>query len=446
MKIKFLTLILCAAGILTSCDDFTSKNLDVAQPTNEEIDNVDLLLSENSTINSGAFSLEKLIANTGSFVTGPLVEELAKETKELDQAINQHCSTLNILSDLDEDKLETLRAPIQENWKEAMSVYHKLAMMNYGPAAAITSTAMDSIYSFDGIEKCRMDVILLQIDLTGESRLPRFDVINNYNVRGLDTLEPLFFAPANKSRCSRVNGRLTQWFQKPLLAREKQVCILAKHLSQDITAKASELQKAWSPQQGYYTAQMLRGAQGTPIELTNKISQALFFLDTNTKDIKLSYPAGFDVRVGDTLTKCPDASCPGSREHPYAEFGLEALESSLFGFKLLFEGISAQAGTNGLGFDDLLRDREHSDLAKNISTNLDLILENVRSLKKTTTLKEALENIDPTKCEQTTSENRLEEVCALVWDIRKVTDLLKNDYLNALQELSAPRQAQGDND
>lgn len=443
MKIKFFSFTLLLT--LFGCDDFTQKNLESATPPpREEVQNIDLLLSESSTINSGAFSLDKLIANTGTFVTGPLVEAFKEDAKELDSSIKQYCQTLDVLSDLSEEQLKNLRKPIQENWKDTMRGYHKLAMMEFGPQASLLTAPLQAIYSFERELKCRVDLTLIQLDRGGSERLPRLDVVDNYNVRGLDTIEALYFTGINEARCERTQRPLSRWFKKPILEREKQICLYASHLSGHIVEKANEMQKGWSPQQGHYTAQMLRA--GAPIEKTNEISQALFMLDTNTKDLKLSYPAGFEVKLGNEQTKCPEASCPEAREHPYAEFGLDALEASLEGFQLLFEGRGFETGVNGMGFDDLLRDRDYSDLANSMLENTNNILKKVRELKKEKTLGELLTGIDQTACENTTSDNRLVEVCALVWDIRSVSNLLKFDYLSALQELSAPGQAQGDND
>ena len=442
-KVKILIL---TSILLTSCEDFTQKNLDVAVAPVKELDNIDLLLSETSRINSGSFTIEKFLANTGSFVTQPLVERMANELDSFNQSVNQYCLGVEVLTELSLEQLKKLREPVQENWKKAMSSYHQLSMMSYGPAALASSTVMNSLYTFDGEEKCRVDFELYKLSTGGITRLPRTDVINNYNVRGLDALEPLFFGDPNKSRCSRPNSRIVEWFKTPLLSREKTACTYAKHLLKDIQKKGRELAKLWSPNEGHYTATMLRGGAGSPIELTNSIGQGLFLLDTNTKDVKLAYPAGFEVRIDGTVTKCPESVCPKKREHLYADFSLEAIESSLVGFRLLFLGINPQTGVNGFGFDDLLRSRDHGDVAEKMSSALENVLKSVRSFKESTSLALALENLDPVKCEQTTADNRLEEACALVWDIREVTNLLKNEYLSALQELSAPGQAQGDAD
>jgi predicted lipoprotein len=440
MKKKLL--LLSSLILLTSCNDFTEKNLEVSTAPDEGISSADLLLGQTDLINAGEFSVEKMLANTGTFVVAPLITKLDKEVAELSAGIDQYCSTIKVFPTVTSEQLSALRKPLQDSWKKAMLTYHTLEVMNFGPAKAVTSTAMSSIYSFDREDKCQIDRTLL---LAQRNRFPRFEVIDNYNVRGLDSIEPLIFADPNKSRCQKVNPRLQAFFDLPLIEKENVSCKLMSHLMKDITLKAQELEKSWSVRGGNYTASMLKGTAGTSVEVTNEISQALFVMDTLIKDIKTSYPAGFEVRIEEEITKCPDATCPRATEHLYADMALESLQASFKGFKYLFSGDNPETQAKGYGLDDLLISRGFATIAKNLKTNIDLAIENIEK-NKGQSLQEMLKGVDATACEQTYSEDRKVEACALVWDIRKVTDILKNDYLVALAELSAPRQASGDND
>ena len=184
---------------------------------------------------------------------------------------------------------------------------------------------------------------------------------------------------------------------------------------------------------------MLRGTRGSALEVINNISQALFNLDTVIKDRRLSFPIGNEVSIRGSGKTCQTELCPLYREHPYAEMGFDALEISLQSFRDLFTGTAFVSGRKGFGIDDLLKNRDQASLSNEMLAGIDNTLKNLRALKEKTTLKEALSNIDKEKCEQTRSDNRLVEICALVWDIRKTTDKLKNEYINALSGLSAPR-------
>lgn len=430
--------------VLSSCEDFTGKNLESAVPPKNGASQIDLLIAQTDRINQGAFTSEKLIANTGFFVVQPLIDMLAGNINGLSESINQHCTFLSIADSIDKDQLEKLREPIRKKWKKATLTYHKLEMMNFGPTKKPTSTVLDSLYSFDGEKKCRVDLSLLQLSL--RNRFPRTDIISNYNVRGLDALEPLFFADPDVSRCNRVSPRLQVWFEKTLIERERDVCRYAKHLMKDMTTKVNDLEKEWNARGSNFPAKLLRGALGTTMETINTISQSLFYLDTDVKDKRVAYPAGYDVRIDEVLTKCPTSTCPDNIETPYATMTLEVLLASLEGFQFLFNGINPETMKDGYGIDDLLTERGHSELASNMRDTIQRAVTNVKAISKTETMGSLLAKYDKELCDQTTTTDRKVEICALVEDIRGITSLLKNEYLLALQEFRAPRQAQGDND
>ena len=238
------------AMVLTSCDDFTQENLKFnTPPAAAEVNNVDLLLSESNQINTGEFTLEKLIANIGSFVMAPAVSQLDEDVKELNTVLSSHCRALNVLPELTNQQLDELRKPLQESWKKATLSYHRVATMSFGPSSDDTNTFNDSVYSFlknidqDSKFKCQIDSTLFKYSTFSnagrnpQGSLPQFGDITNYHLRGLDALEPLFFADPNISRCRSVHPRVKQWFEKHLLEREKVVCAYTQHLMTDITKK-----------------------------------------------------------------------------------------------------------------------------------------------------------------------------------------------------------------
>jgi hypothetical protein len=439
MKCKKSIITILFLSLFSSCEDFTGKNLDFVETKSEiPFSIIDNLLSTPTLINQGEYSMEKHLANTSLYIMSPLVEDLNINIQELSAGLNQHCHTIDALPTLSLESLEKLKGPLREKWKRANLTYHKLELMNFGPSADPNSTSLKSIYSFDGEIKCRVDLSLIQLSTRG--RFPRTDVINNYNVRGLDALEPILFSDPNESRCKRVTPRITTWLSKPLIEREKVNCKYAKHLLKDMTKKSEELKKAWSPTGGNFSSVLLRGKLGPPIEALNKISQSLFYLDTEIKDIRISYPVGFDVRIDEVIKKCPTETCPENIENYYSDESLNSLVASLEGFNNLFTGLE------GFGFDDLLDSRGHSEISTALKIATESAILNLKKQAKTKNLKDLLKEYDAEKCLETTTENRLIEVCAIVLDIRKITDILKNEYLLALQELSAPRGAQGDND
>lgn len=420
--------------LLASCNDFTERN---------EIPKSNF---SGTATYDGTFTTERLIGNLGAYIITPSVEELDENIQELNANYNSFCDSLNDYENesFDSQTFATLSESVKESWKAATRSYHIFSTMNVGPTANESSAILDSIYTFDRQDKCRLDQAVVLYDL--RSRLPRFDVIDNYNVRGLDSLERFIFGDQTQSVCARANSRLNKYFEKPLLERSKINCVFGKHLLSDITSQSNVLRKTWSTTEGHFTKKLLDGSEGTATEVVNKISQALFFLDTDTKDKKLAYPAGFEVNIDNQVQKCIEASCPENREHPYAEFSLEAILASVEGFKSLFFGINLSNGIKGYGLDDLLISRGHQDIADEIRVNLDNLIKRLEFNIQSTNLKSLLDEVTINDCEASSTNKRINEACSLVWDIRKVTDILKNEYLAALSEFNAPKQAQGDND
>lgn len=439
------TLLLSLTLLFTvACQDFTEKNLELADNGNpNEVSAGEFLLSNKSQINRGEFTLNKLLANVGVFVVSPLVSQLNQNIDSFSHGLDQYCAALSVMETIDKEDLDVLKKPLQEQWIDSMRVFHQLELMKFGPATDPSSTAVDSIYTFTGEDKCRVDLQLLQVQ---RGRFPRFDVINNYSVRGFDAIEPLIFGDPDISRCTRTNRQLDNFFARPLIERENVACLYMQHITKDMVQKGVELNDAWSESKGRYAFKMLKNKEKATIEVVNQVSQALFALDTVIKDVKVSYPAGFEIRINDVIQKCPAAACPDSREHPYSELSLESLYYSILGFKHLFTGTNVYSDEDGYGFDDLLRTRGFKKLASQMIEHTESLLTTLEKLNKETTLKDLLKDYSQDECQQTDSKNRVVEACALVWDLRKVTNLLKNEYLVALSELSAPRNASGDND
>lgn len=452
---------------LFSCNEFSDRNLversndganDRADITTKELvknfedikgtdiptDQLEEQIQElEKQVTTGEFSLEKMLMYSGLFVVGPVAENLYQEIETFNQNYHQYCQHIDVISTLNSEILKSLRTPVQDQWKKVMIEYHRLAAMNFGPGKAPTSTAMDSIYTFNHQDKCRVEFGLVQYAF--RNRLPRFDVIDNYNVRGLDSLEALIFANPEMSLCERVSGSVQKWLDQSFQKKEQDRCAYGKHLLKDITNKSNELYTSWAPHKENFTTKMV-GQNLSPIEWVNEMTAALFTLDTVTKDVKLSYPAGFDVMVNGKKTQCGDITCASKREHPFSNFSLQALKASLEGFRAIFFGLNFQNNKQGMSFDDLLIARGFAPMAAQIDRDSKTLIEKLEKLNDQTTFEEMLTDVDQTACLETTSENRKVEACALVWDIRKLTDVLKVDFMAALQELSAPKQAIGDND
>ena len=149
------------------------------------------------------------------------------------------------------------------------------------------------------------------------------------------------------------------------------------------------------------------------LEAANAIYDALFYLETRSKDRKLGWPLG--------LTDCGADSCTGEIETPLAGGSQQWLASNLKGFRALF------IGGEGLGMSDLLASVGHQDLVDQVIVALDEADAAVAELDAP---------LDTVDAEKLTSAHAA---------VKTVTDLMKSDIATVLT-LQVPLEAAGDND
>ena len=155
----------------------------------------------------------------------------------------------------------------------------------------------------------------------------------------------------------------------------------------------------------------------------NAISDALFYLDTETKDMKLAIPAG--------LSDCLSEVCPGDLELPTSRLSKTAIVENLEGFRMVFTG-GPRGEADKLGFDDWLIAVGSATLAIDVVDRIDAAIAAADAIE--TDLVTALG--DPEGTEQTRD---------LYQAVKAVTDLLKADLVTVL-DLELPQTAEGDND
>jgi predicted lipoprotein len=143
----------------------------------------------------------------------------------------------------------------------------------------------------------------------------------------------------------------------------------------------------------------------------------LFYLETVTKDRKLAVPLGYHPDCGEDL-------CADEVENLASGVGAESIAANLAGFELLF------TGGDGVGFDDLLVELGHGDLAEQVIADLQTVY----------ALAIAIDVPLDEKVAEDTAE--VEELYAAV---KSVTDVLKGD-LSTILALTIPSEAAGDND
>jgi predicted lipoprotein len=343
-------------------------------------------------------------------------------------AIWQYCefeaaaSTLRsaVAGHVEQGSEETLNAA-RRAWVEAMRVWSKTELFQFGPlASAVASEGKDvyqgrgireRIYSWPSVSACRVEdqVVMRKYAEDMDGVFP--------SARGLAALEYLLFAPDAASACPA--GSATAAMKAALsadeLAARKNAYALA--LADDIAGWARTLSEAWSPT-GQDFQSVFVSASGYPSEqeALNVLGWSLIYVERELKDWKLGIPAG------QTMTARVSVS-----EAPYAHVATENMRANLRGFRSLMQGCGPDG--EGLGFDDWLESAGHAELASDL-------------VSASQAAQVALDGLAPLH------EASLQEIQAAYAVLRELTGLLKGDVFGAGSPLNlkTPSSVEGDTD
>ena len=343
-----------------------------------------------------------MIGNLISGVIRPTYQAFAERAAELEAAAAAWCG--------DPEALDGARAA----WRTAMASWQQAEMMLLGPAAMSDGALRDAIYSWPTVSTCAVDqeVAMVHGDPDG------YDIATRTaNRRGLAALEYVLFTASLDHTCP---SQLEPPGWDELAEEDKRAarCAYARAAAADVAARAGEVVSGWEAYAGDLAA-------GSPQEAANLVSDAMFYLDTETKDMKLAEPAG----IADNSCGAIEEACPDELESPHAAHSKENVIANLAAFRMLYSG-DREPGGAGLGFDDFLVGLGAADLSTEMAGDIDAALA-------------AAEDI-PGSLEEAIGSSR-ESVVTAHGAVKAVTDNLKSQFLTVLG-LDAPDDAAADND
>jgi len=310
-------------------------------------------------------------------------------------------------------------------WAEAMRVWQGAELFLLGPAAPMSSAAggqglRDRIYSWPVTNACRVDQETAREGWS--SGLEAAPV----NVRGLDAIEWLLHAPTRDNACPpqaapNSDGAWTALSDEGVRSRR---AAHAAALAADLVVSARALLAAWEPSEGGFRDELaeagLRPTYRSAQEGLNALSDAMFYLEKEGKDMKLAVPLG--------LTGCAQDVCPEATESPLSKTSKSHLVENARMFRRVYLGGPEDGG--GTGFDDLLRGLGAESLADTFTLRIDEAVVAIEAIPGP--LEDALVN----------DRARVQEA----YDkLRAASDILKTELLSVL-DLELPERAEGDND
>ena len=320
------------------------------------------------------------------------------------------------------------RAEAQNTFRILMEAWQTLEPMQLGPAAAADlgiggQDLRDRVYSWPIVNPCRVDQELTESAFEDPDAL----AMENVNVLGLDAMEYLVFTEGDTNACApnapiNLDGRWAAITAEVEARRARYVRSLVTLLQRD----ADAIVDAWQPA---FTEAVRTAGAGSALfdsaqEALNAISDALFYLDKEVKDMKVAEPAGL------TMT-CATPPCPELRESRYANRSLAWVHRNLIGSRALYLA-EDPAGTAHTGFDALLRELGQTELADELLAAFD----------------DAIALAERDYAERTVEDVLAESATGLMplYDaIKRITDLLKTQFVTVL-DLELPMRAEGDND
>ncbi|PTL77953.1 hypothetical protein DAT35_40700 [Vitiosangium sp. GDMCC 1.1324] len=319
------------------------------------------------------------------------------------------------------------RAAARAAFHRAMDVWQVAEVMQVGPAAPRSlpggAELRDNIYSWPLVSRC---VIEEQIVSRGyeASGFPTSLVSR----RGLFALEYLLFYEGADTACPASSPVVSggRWAALSAEEREARKRAYAAVVAADVHRLAAQLVEAWGAEKGGFVRTLETAGPGNAVYSTgqkglNALSDALFYIERDVKDLKLARPLG--------LRDCSADTCPELLESPFAGRSKANVRANLVGFRRLAEGCGANY--EGTGFDDVLVAAGAEPLA-------------VRLRERLSEAQAALEAVDEADLREALAQDK-PSVRALYDAVKGVTDLLKTELVTVL-DLEAPQNLEGDND
>lgn len=348
------------------------------------------------------------LATAGEFVTH--AEQLATDTAVLATAPTA-------------DGLQAAR----QTFRRAMASWQVAEAMRFGPAAPKNvpggQDLRDHIYSWALVSRCAIEEELVARGYEA----PTFPT-SLINRRGLYALEYLLFYEGADTICPATSKIVTggTWAaltEDDRLARKRGYAAAA---AADVLRRAQALVTAWKPEGGNFVSVLETAGPGNAVFHTtqaalNAISDALFYVEKEVKDMKVAGPLG--------LRDCTAATCPELLESAFAGLSKANIAGNLIGFRRISEGCGADG--QGLGLDDLLEAIGSGALAATLR-------------EKTAAAQAALDAMEEPDLKEALVAD-LPSVRALYDTIKGITDVLKTELLSVL-DLELPAGLATDND
>ena len=355
------------------------------------------------------FSCSSMISNVVD-IAEQTATQLNTDLIQLETDINAYCGAINSSS-----ALETA----QDQWQSTMATMQQLEVMQFD----VIDTARDGLYVWPSNDTCKTDLQVASnpngTENIGLVALGR---------RTLTAVEYMLFNEDALASCADIYSTVENWIAATpnLDDRKTARCEYAETIVADLKTQSSALVSSLA-------ALDLADKEGSFQNAANVISDALFYVDKQTKDAKVLAVLPQDGA---------DNFSAASLESQFAKISKAHLKNNLLGAKAVL------SGNDGVGLNDYLVAKGQTQLAEDMIAAIDTAIANIDSISED--MHTAITNADDVAaCINTTSyvaeDDDITKICALQTNLKTFTDLLKTDFVLALS-FSKPAEADGDND
>lgn len=368
-------------------------------------------------LDNSSFNCADMVSDLVEFAVLPLTDDFKSQTQALHDATDTYCAPL-IADGTDTD---ANLAAAQTAWVTAAGTVQQLAVMQFGPLGN-ADTGFASIYAWPTVSACNVDLQVVSGALGSDNRA------------GMFAMEYLLFSDKGSKSCTTEQSTtVTQWFDNNPneIDRQKDRCEYAQLVADDLVTKASAIESEWNDYDLSTAGSTLQAAAG-------KVTDALFYIDKQTKDAKIK----------EALPQASDESFTASAlESQFANDSKEAIIANLQAAKRILTANEA-----GTGLDDYLIAAGQQTIATNMISTLDAAIANAQAIDNGSVYDAVNAATNAQTCvnlagsgSYDANSSDIDTFCALQYNIKQFTDILKGDFV-LTTSFSVPASADGDAD
>ena len=374
------------------------------------------------TAGDGSVTRRQVLASIANNVLVPMTAEFAVRAETLRVAVAAFAEA----SDAGADLADT-RAAAQTAWREAMTQWQLLEVMQVGPAAPSLSSVAgeglrDEVYSWPTASSCSVDRATAEQDYSAAD----FFMTELVWAYGLDGLEYLLFVDDDNHTCPAQIQLDEPWSALGSGEIQARRAAYAMVVADEVHVRAASLATRWASDGGDFAGLLAGPGLGdSPFsdeaEALDDVFRGMFYIDKQAKDGKLGLPLGL-------LDGCEVVPCVELMESPFGGVSADSLAANLRGLRMMVTG--GPDPDTADGFDDLLREMGEGGIADTLLGQIDAAIVSAEAFDGSL---------------QASASADIDAVSGMHAAIKEVTDTLKGPFVMALM-LSVPAEGAGDND